>query len=97
MPELKVIINASPCGVYANACSISASQYEYTLRFLNVLHEMETDEESYAEAVSIVKMSHKCAAELLTALSENLASVATQDEIRALPESGRSDLPPQAA
>lgn len=95
--KLDVMVPRSPCGVYANAVSVSASKYEYTFRFLCVLHEMETDDTGVAEVVAIVKMSHKCAAEFLTALGENLASVATQDEIRALPESGRSDQPPSAA
>jgi hypothetical protein len=72
-------------GVYANFANISFSDYEFTLTFARIDHEVE-EGESPGVVVSRVNMSPKFAKELLDALHDSWSKYSTVKGIQDLPE-----------
>jgi hypothetical protein len=78
-------------GVYANFANISYSDYEFTLTFARIDHEIEEGDVP-GVVVSRVNMSHQFFQELLVAMQDSLSKWSTQEGIRNLPEAPpRSD------
>jgi hypothetical protein len=72
-------------GVYANFANISFSDYEFTLTFARIDHEIE-EGEIPGVVVSRVNMSAKFAKELLDALNDSWSKYSTVKGIQDLPE-----------
>jgi hypothetical protein len=72
-------------GVYANFANISFSDYEFTLTFARIDHEIE-EGEIPGVVVSRVNMSPKFAKELLDALNDSWSKYSTVKGIQDLPE-----------
>ena len=77
-------------GVYANFANVTFSQYEFTITFARVDHEVE-DEEIPGVVVSRVNLSHRFARELSDALHDALSKWSTREGIKNLPELGDDD------
>jgi hypothetical protein len=73
--------------VYANFANVSHSDYEFTVTFARVDHEVE-DEEVPGVVVSRVNLSPRFMRELIDAMEDNFAKWQTREGIRNLPESG---------
>jgi len=89
-PERHINIHLSPeimGGVYANFANVSFSDYEMTITFARVDHEVE-DDEIPGVVVSRVNLSHRFARELADALNDALSKWATREGIKNLPELG---------
>ncbi|MBA2506673.1 MAG: DUF3467 domain-containing protein [Thermoleophilaceae bacterium] len=94
-PERHYNIHTSPevmAGVYANFANVSHSDYEFTITFARVDHEVE-EEEVPGVVVSRVNLSPRLIQELADALNENIARWQVREGIRELPETGES--PPE--
>ena len=72
-------------GVYANFANISFSQYEFTLTFARIEHEVE-DGDVPGAVVARVNASPKFVEELITALQDSYSKYVTREGIRNLPE-----------
>ena len=72
-------------GAYANFANISFSDYEFTLTFARIDHEIE-EGEIPGVVVSRVNMSPKFAKELLDALNDSWSKYSTVKGIQDLPE-----------
>jgi hypothetical protein len=72
-------------GVYANFANISFSDYEFTLTFARIDHEIE-EGEIPGVVVSRVNMSPQFAKELLDALNDSWSKYSTVKGIQDLPE-----------
>jgi hypothetical protein len=72
-------------GVYANFANISFSDYEFTLTFARIDHEIE-EGEIPGVVVSRVNMSPKFAKELRDALNDSWSKYSTVKGIQDLPE-----------
>ncbi len=83
-------------GVYANFANVSFSDYEFTVTFARVDHEVE-DEEIPGVVVSRVNLSHRCMREMIEALEDNYGKWQTREGIRNLPELGDPPPPPDTA
>ena len=86
-------IQTSPeimAGHYANFANVSHSDYEFTITFARVDHEVE-DDEIPGVVVSRVNLSHRFAQELSDALHDALSKWATREGIKNLPEFGDDD------
>ena len=86
--ERQINIHFSPeimAGVYANFANVSHSDYEFTVTFARVDHEVE-DEEIPGVVVSRVNLSHRFARELSDALQDALSKWATREGIKNLPD-----------
>ena len=84
-----VNIQVSPemmAGVYANFANVSHTDYEFTISFARVHHEVETGEIP-GTIVSRVSMSPRFMKELMTALEDNYSRWQAREGIRNLPES----------
>jgi hypothetical protein len=82
-------IQVSPemmAGVYANFANVSHSDYEFTITFARVDHEVETSEVP-GIIVSRVSLSPRFMKELMTALEDNYSRWQAREGIRNLPES----------
>ncbi len=93
-PERHINIHFSPeimAGVYANFANVSHSEYEFTITFARVDHEVE-DEEVPGVVVSRVNLSPKFMRELIDAMQDNYSKWQTREGIKNLPE---FDGPPQ--
>ena len=91
--ERHINIHFSPehmAGHYANFANVSHSDYEFTITFARVDHEVE-DEEIPGVVVSRVNLSHRFARELADALEDALSKWATREGIKNLPELGDDD------
>jgi hypothetical protein len=77
-------------GVYANFATVSHSDYEFTLTFSRVDHEVE-DEEVPGVVVARVSVSHKAMRELIDAMEDNWSKWQTREGIKRLPEIRRPD------
>jgi Protein of unknown function (DUF3467) len=89
-PERHINIHFSPeimAGVYANFANVSHSDYEFTITFARVDHEVE-DEEIPGVVVSRINLSAKFMRELIDAMQDNYSKWQTREGIRNLPESG---------
>jgi hypothetical protein len=77
-------------GVYANFANISFSDYEFTLTFARIDHEIE-EGEIPGVVVSRVNMSTRFTKELLDALTDSWSKYATVRGIQDLPEAPPRD------
>ena len=74
-------------GVYANFANVSHSDYEFTVTFARVDHEVE-DEEIPGVVVSRINLSARFMRELIDAMEDNYAKWRTREGIKNLPEYG---------
>jgi hypothetical protein len=90
-----VNLHTSPeimAGVYANFANVSHSDYEFTLTFARVEHEVD-DEEVPGVVVSSVNMSPRFVRELIDALQDAWSKWETRQGIQNLPEYDHDDDP----
>ena len=80
-------------GVYANLATVSHSDYEFTLTFFRVDHEVE-EEDVPGVVVARVSVSHKAMRELIDAMEDNWSKWQTREGIKRLPEIRPPDLGP---
>ena len=86
--ERHLNIHFSPeimAGVYANFANVSHSDYEFTVTFARVDHEVD-DVEVPGVVVSRVNLSPRFMRELIDAMEDNYSKWATREGIRDLPE-----------
>ena len=91
-PERHINIHFSPdimAGVYSNFANVSHSDYEFTITFARVDHEVE-DEEIPGVVVSRVNLSPKFMRELIDAMQDNYSKWEAREGIKNLPEYGGS-------
>ena len=74
-------------GVYANFANVSFSQYEFTITFARVDHEVEEGDVP-GVVVARVNMTHKFMGDLLDAMKDSWSKWTTTEGIRNLPETG---------
>ena len=74
-------------GVYANFANISFSDYEFTLTFARIDHEVEEGDVP-GVVVARVNVSHKFMRDLLDAMEDTWSKWHTTEGIRNLPETG---------
>src|SRR5438067_5549358 len=87
-PERQINIHFAPeqmAGVYANFANVSHSDYEFTITFARVDHEVE-DEEVPGVVVAKVAMTPRFVRELMEALEDNYSKWRTREGIKSLPE-----------
>jgi uncharacterized protein DUF3467 len=77
-------------GVYANFANVSHSDYEFTITFARVDHEVEEDEVP-GVVVSRVNLSPRFMQELIEAMGDNYSKWRTREGIKNLPEFDRQD------
>jgi Protein of unknown function (DUF3467) len=88
--ERHINIHLSPeimGGVYANFANVSHSDYEFTITFARVDHEVEA-EEVPGVVVSRVNLSARFMRELIDAMEDNYSKWRTREGIKNLPEYG---------
>jgi hypothetical protein len=86
--ERQLNIHADPehlAGVYANFATVSFSDYEFTITFARVDHEVD-DGEVPGVVVARVNASPKFMQELMDAISDSWSKWSTREGIRNLPE-----------
>ena len=94
-PERHINIHFSPeimAGVYANFANVSFSDYEFTITFARVDHEIDSDEIP-GVVVSRVNLSPKFMRELTDALEDSYSKYRTREGIKNLPEFGGGSPP----
>lgn len=79
---------ANLAGVYANFANVSFSDYEFTLTFARIDHEVD-DADVPGVVVSRVNLSPRFMRELLDAMTDSWSKWETREGIRNLPESER--------
>jgi hypothetical protein len=87
-PERHINIHTSPeamAGVYANFANVSHSDYEFTITFARVDHEVEEDEVP-GVVVARVAVSPRFLRELIDAMEDNYSKWQTREGIKSLPE-----------
>jgi hypothetical protein len=87
-PERQLNIHLDPehlAGVYANFANITFSDYEFTLTFARIDHEVETGDVP-GVVVSRVNMSQQFMRELLAAMQDAYSKYTTVKGIQDLPE-----------
>jgi hypothetical protein len=92
-PERHINLHTSPevmAGIYANFANVSHSEYEFTITFARVDHEVES-EEVPGVVVSRVSVSPKFMRELIDAMEDNWSKWRTKGEIKNLPEIRRPE------
>ena len=77
-------------GTYANFANITFSQYEFTITFARVDHEVE-DDEIPGVVVSRINLSAKIMRELIDAMQDNYSKWQTRERNKNLPEFGGQD------
>ncbi|HWC26676.1 MAG TPA: DUF3467 domain-containing protein [Solirubrobacteraceae bacterium] len=88
--ERHINIHFSPeimAGVYANFANVSFSDYEFTITFARVDHEIDADEIP-GVVVSRINLSPKFMSELADALADSYSKYRTREGIKNLPEFG---------
>jgi uncharacterized protein DUF3467 len=93
--ERHINIHFSPeimAGVYANFANVSHSEYEFTITFARVDHEVE-DDEIPGVVVSRVNLSPRFMRELIDAMEDNYSKWQTSEGIKNLPEFNGPDEP----
>jgi hypothetical protein len=88
--ERHINIHTSPeimAGVYANFANVSHSDYEFTITFARVDHEVEEDEVP-GVVVTRVNLSPRFMRELIDAMEDNYGRWRTREGIKNLPEVG---------
>jgi hypothetical protein len=96
-PERQINIHTSPevmAGVYANFANVSHSDYEFTVTFARVDHEVD-EEEIPGVVVSRVSISPKFMRELIDAMEDQYSKWRAAEGIRSLPETGQERRPDQ--
>lgn len=91
--ERHINIHFSPemmAGNYANFANVSHSDYEFTVTFARVDHEVEEGEVP-GVVVSRINLSARFMRELIDAMEENYAKWQTSESIRNLPEFGAGE------
>ena len=94
-PERHFNIHNSPeimAGVYANFANVSHSDYEFTITFARVDHEVD-EEEIPGVVVSRVNLSPRFMRELIDAMEDNWSKWRTSEGIKNLPEAPPRDQP----
>jgi hypothetical protein len=89
-PERHFNIHFEPdimAGVYSNFANVSHSDYEFTITFARVDHEVE-ESEVPGVVVSRVNLSPRFMRELIDAMEDNYSKWRTRQGIRDLPEVG---------
>jgi Protein of unknown function (DUF3467) len=87
-------IHATPemmAGVYANFANVSHSDYEFSVTFMRLDHENETEEEINGVVVSRINMSARFMRELIEAMNDNFGKWQAGENIRNLPEAPDHD------
>jgi hypothetical protein len=74
-------------GHYANFANVSHSDYEFSITFARVDHEVE-DDEVPGVVVTRVNLSPRLLRELIDALEDNYGKWRTREGIKSLPEVG---------
>ena len=90
-PERHINIQFPPeamAGHYANFANVSHSDYEFTVTFARVDHEVE-DEQVPGIVVTRVNLAPRFMRELIDAMEDNYSKWATREGIKNLPEFGR--------
>src|SRR5215475_10481479 len=72
-------------GVYANFANVSHSDYEFTITFARVDHEVD-EEEIPGVVVSRINLSPRFMRELIDAMEDNWSKWQAKEGIRSLPE-----------
>ena len=86
--ERRLNIHFSPevmAGVYANFANVSHSDYEFTITFARIDHEVE-EGDIPGVVVSRVNMSNRFMKELLDAMQDSWSKWSAREGIRNLPE-----------
>jgi Protein of unknown function (DUF3467) len=86
--ERHINMHMSPeimAGVYSNFANVSHSEYEFTITFARLDHEVE-DDEIPGVVVSRVSASPQFVRELIDALQDNYSKWSTREGIKNLPE-----------
>ena len=86
--ERQINIHFSPeimAGVYSNFANVSHSDYEFTITFARVDHEVD-EEEIPGVVVSRVTLSPRFMRELIDAMEDNYSKWRTREGIKNLPE-----------
>jgi hypothetical protein len=78
-------------GVYANFANVSHSDYEFSITFMRLDHEGESDDEVNGVVVSRVNMSPRFMKELLAAMQDNVSKWQAAENIKNLPEAPGRD------
>jgi hypothetical protein len=97
-PERQINIHTSPevmAGVYANFANVSHSDYEFTVTFARVDHEVD-EEEVPGVVVSRVNLSAKFMRELIDAMEDQYSKWRAAEGIRSLPETEAERRPPES-
>ena len=92
-PERHINIHFAPemmAGAYSNFANVSHSDYEFTITFARVDHEVE-EEEIPGVVVSRINLSPKFMRELIDAMQDNFSKWQTREGIKNLPEYGGRD------
>src|ERR1700733_1246246 len=87
-PERHINIHFAPelmAGANSNFANVSPSDYEFTITFARVDHEVE-DEEIPGVVVSRINLSPKFMRELIDAMQDNFSKWQTREGIKNLPE-----------
>ena len=93
--ERHINIHLSPeimGGVYANFANVSHSDYEFTITFARVDHEVE-DDEIPGVVVTRLNISATFMRELIDAMEDNYSKWRTGEGIKNLPEFGGPETP----
>ena len=91
--ERQINIHFSPeimAGVYSNFANVSHSDYEFTITFARVDHEVEEDEVP-GVVTTRVNLSPKFMRELIDAMQDNYSKWQTREGIKNLPEYGGTE------
>jgi hypothetical protein len=96
-PDRHINIHFAPedmAGHYANFANVSHSDYEFTVTFARVDHEVE-DEEIPGVVVTRVNLAPRFMRELIDAMEDNYSKWRTREGIKSLPEFGGGQEPGQ--
>ena len=87
-PERHINLHTTPevmAGHYANFATVSHSDYEFTLTFSRVDHEVDADEVP-GVVVTRVALAPQAMRELIAAMQDNWSKWETRENIKRLPE-----------
>jgi hypothetical protein len=90
MPDRHINMHFTPemmAGHYANFANVSHSEYEFTLTFARVDHEVE-DDDIPGVVVSRINVSARFMNELIDAMKDNYSKWKTKEDVKNLPEYG---------
>ncbi|WP_249009542.1 DUF3467 domain-containing protein [Conexibacter sp. DBS9H8] len=89
-PERHINIHFAPevmAGHYANFANVSHSEYEFTITYARVDHEVEEDEVP-GVVVARINLAPKFMRELIDAMEDNYSKWVARENIKNLPEFG---------